>query len=194
MQKRQRDDSDAVGRRVAAHYNARNDQGIDGRVTSKIFHLRAFNNFVKSTLINRYVRGGLRVLDIACGKGGDIGKWARHRVSKYVGVDIAAASIEQAQARLGDARWNVNAEFHVLDCFAKHVETVLVPGSHGSFDMVSTQFALHYAFQNEEKARIAINNVAWALKPGGIWIGTVPNSNWIVYVIYVGLPGCFFFL
>lgn len=45
---------------------------------------------------------GLRVLDLACGKGGDLGKWASHPdgVEKYVGSDIAFGSLEHLVERM----------------------------------------------------------------------------------------------
>jgi mRNA (guanine-N7-)-methyltransferase len=43
--------------------------------------------------------GSLRVLDLACGKGGDLGKWVRRGVSNYVGVDVARGSLHDAARR-----------------------------------------------------------------------------------------------
>lgn len=48
------------------------------------------------------------------------------------------------------------------------------------FDTVSMQFCLHYAFENEKKARIMLQNVSSKLRSGGYFIGTMPDSNWIV--------------
>lgn len=45
---------------------------------------------------------GLRVLDLACGKGGDLGKWAAHPdgIETYVGSDIAFGSLEHLVERM----------------------------------------------------------------------------------------------
>jgi mRNA (guanine-N7-)-methyltransferase len=41
------------------------------------------------------------VLDLACGKGGDLGKWALHPrgISNYVGIDVARGSLRDAAVR-----------------------------------------------------------------------------------------------
>ncbi|KAI2636792.1 guanine-N(7)-methyltransferase [Xylaria nigripes] len=107
---------------VREHYNAVPERGRDWRKTgSRIKGLRVFNNWVKSTLIQKFspdedhtpgaqqqgrdmagARGQeLIVLDIGCGKGGDLGKWqqAPQKVQLYVGLDPADVSIEQAKDR-----------------------------------------------------------------------------------------------
>ncbi|KAI1396906.1 guanine-N(7)-methyltransferase [Hypoxylon fuscum] len=107
---------------VRQHYNAVPERGRDWRKTdSRIKGLRSFNNWVKSTLIQKFSpdedhtpgaheRGRdlagardheLLVLDIGCGKGGDLGKWqqAPQRVQLYVGLDPADVSIDQAKER-----------------------------------------------------------------------------------------------
>lgn len=48
---------------------------------------------VKSMVINSYVRDQDRVLDFACGKGGDLTKYKKANVGTYVGVDIALESV-----------------------------------------------------------------------------------------------------
>jgi len=45
------------------------------------------------------------------------------------------------------------------------------------FDLVSCQFALHYSFESEEKANGLLKNVSCRLKPGGYFIGTIPNTE-----------------
>lgn len=109
---------------VKQHYNAVPERGREWRKTdSRIKGLRSFNNWVKSTIVQKFSpnedhtpgaqeRGGmvfaegpppkgLLVLDIGCGKGGDLGKWqqAPQPVDLYVGLDPADVSIDQARDR-----------------------------------------------------------------------------------------------
>jgi mRNA (guanine-N7-)-methyltransferase len=159
---------------VRQHYNAVPERGREWRKTdSRIKGLRSFNNWVKSTLIQKFSpnedytpgaqeRGGMRfaegpdpdqmkgllVLDMGCGKGGDLGKWqqAPQRVDLYVGLDPADVSIDQARERYrqmahrggggrggrgGRGGYNnrppprlFHGEFAVQDCFGDTIEKV----------------------------------------------------------------------
>lgn len=42
------------------------------------------------------------------------------------------------------------------------------------------QFALHYSWSTEARARRALANISALLRPGGILIGTMPDANVIV--------------
>jgi mRNA (guanine-N7-)-methyltransferase len=44
----------------------------------------------------------MSVLDLCCGKGGDLGKYAKQNSYYYTGVDITAASIAEAIRRYND--------------------------------------------------------------------------------------------
>ncbi|GFF27543.1 mRNA cap methyltransferase [Aspergillus lentulus] len=142
---------------VRQHYNAVPQRGREWRKTeSKIKGLRSFNNWVKSTLIQKFSPdeeflarfngtkdwaedGGvppveekrLLVIDLGCGKGGDLGKWqlAPQPVDLYVGLDPAEVSIVQARERyngMKSGRGNrgrrnpiFHAEFQPKDCFGE---------------------------------------------------------------------------
>jgi len=92
---------------------------LDTRADSRLYHMRAFNGWVKATQIaeldpdtsrassstsngkKRSRLSPLRVLDLACGKGGDLGKWTIHqrKIENYVGVDVARGSLVDAALR-----------------------------------------------------------------------------------------------
>jgi SAM-dependent methyltransferase len=84
---------------AAAHYNARGD--THRTLNSKIDTLQQknLNNWVKAMLITSAVRPKYSILDLACGKGGDLPKWSKQEIGHYVGVDIAYGSICDAIQR-----------------------------------------------------------------------------------------------
>lgn len=48
--------------------------------------MRGFNNWVKSILIRTYLPSSATVLDLCCGKGGDLNKWKEGKIKYFVGA------------------------------------------------------------------------------------------------------------
>ncbi|KAH7544265.1 hypothetical protein JRO89_XS15G0138100 [Xanthoceras sorbifolium] len=177
-------------RKVAEHYSARTNQTLEEREASPIIHLKKLNNWVhlviKSVLVQLYTRRGDAVLDLACGKGGDLIKWDKAKIGYYVGIDIAEGSIEDCRTRYnGDAdhhqrrkKFSFPARLICGDCFEVRLDKVLADDA--PFDICSCQFAMHYSWSTEARARRALANVSALLRPGGTFIGTMPDANVIV--------------
>ena len=169
---------------VASHYNQRQDVGTEARKNSPIIGLKRFNNWVKSALINLYAppesedQKGIRILDLGCGKGGDLRKWDQQHVSEMVMLDIADVSIQHARSRYTESSLPWDAHFFVGDGFRTPLDQ-LVPQHllRPMFDVVTMQFCLHYGWDTEENARTMLTNVAKWLRPGGIFIGTIPDEE-----------------
>ena len=51
------------------------------------------------------------------------------------------------------------------------------------FDIVSTQFAIHYMFEDEQKLRGYLSNVSKRLVEGGIFIGTTIDAERLVHKV-----------
>ena len=96
-------------------------------------------------------------------------------------------SIEQARKRYSELKYpKFAAYFTATDCYAqslgKTVPPSILPPLASEFDVVSMQFCMHYAFETEEKTRTMLANVSTWLRAGGVFVGTVPNSTWLLYV------------
>lgn len=66
--------------------------------------MRSYHNKVKGQLIQDAIRlskkqDNLRVLDLACGRGGDMFKWDRANIGLYVGVDVNQDFLNEAKER-----------------------------------------------------------------------------------------------
>ncbi|KAF8162998.1 mRNA capping enzyme-domain-containing protein [Crassisporium funariophilum] len=183
---------------VVQHYNSRPDVGVVQRLDSPIIGLKNFNNWVKSVLITRFAHPALakspltasgsgrgrqqnrgKVLDMGCGKGGDMTKWAKAHVKELFGVDIAAVSVDQARSRWESLRGpRFEASFAALDCYTEPLQKAFPPAKLSvPFDVVSMQFCMHYAFETVQKARCMLDNVSKHLRQGGVFIGTIPNAE-----------------
>lgn len=168
---------------VREHYNERTFMSKRmNRNYSPIIKLRNFNNAIKYMLIDKFTRTGDVVVELACGKGGDLRKYGSANISQFIGIDISNASITEALKRYHSMR---NLDYQVIlitgDCFGESLGVAVEPFPECKFpcDVVSCQFALHYAFETEEKARRTLINVSKSLKMGGYFFGTIPDSEFI---------------
>lgn len=193
---------------VASHYNKLEEKGLAERTKSRIFHMRNFNNWIKSILIQEYLTkirdtsklgAPLRVLDMCCGKGGDLLKWDKGRISHLICTDIAAVSVEQCESRYrtmaergsgggGGGRYGQNgggggkmftAEFFPCDSTRQRLREQYKDPSI-ELSLVSCQFAFHYCFESLKQAECMIKNAAECLREGGFFIGTIPDANEIM--------------
>lgn len=102
------------------------------------------------------------------------------RISSYIGCDIAVVSVQNAVDRFNGDRSTTTFKpsFLVGDSFGINIADYLEKDH--MFDVVSCQFAIHYAFSNEERVRQLLRNVTERLRPGGFFIGTTPDANVLV--------------
>lgn len=164
---------------VQLHYNARENQRPEERFQSRIATVRSYNNWVKSILISQHCSRGDIILDICGGKGGDVTKWNLAGISHLVLADIAEKSVQHAMDRYNKIRPQFTASFVCSNCHLPGLQRELEKLDY-EFDLVSCQFALHYAFESQKQAEQLLSNVSCKLRPGGVFIGTIPSANRIV--------------
>lgn len=114
---------------VAEHYNSINNRDVKERRKSKIYHMRSFNNWIKSVIIRKLFRPVVRafthcfdclgdtiarlraedskkedlvVLDLCSGKGGDLIKFQKSRITHLVCAGNVIALSEDENCRQTD--------------------------------------------------------------------------------------------
>ncbi len=189
---------------VKGFYNRKKKQTQKERAQSPLLALRKYNNYVKSALIASALQDamtttpgqdgviqpqGAHILDLCGGFGGDLSKYAHHNVKQVVLVDISEESVEEARRRYEQGRFPYEAQFHCCNAF--HFETMRKLLFPQSFDLITCQFALHYAFVSAHQVNDVFRLISWALKSTGKFIATVPNADEIRPKLQVADTWCF---
>lgn len=134
-----------------------------------------------------------RVLDLGCGRGGDMKKHFKNQVSYYYGIDISENSIDEARERYErmsttEGRYKRGHPHRGDDSQIKqHIATFGVVDAYNhpfdlqmKFNIISCQFSLHYAFASKEIFETSIRNIVNHIAEDGIFLATIPNSNTIM--------------
>lgn len=164
--------------RIANHYDdIILNQRLYAKKKDETANLRRINNFIKTCILNKYVKKNDTLLDLGCGKGGDLQKYQSLKIKKYIGVDVSGKSIEEAEHRAEKLRINFITQF----CLADAYNDILLFGGCfpklNQFDVITSQFSFHYAFFDDISLKTAVSNVSANLKPAGFFIITVPRKN-----------------
>jgi mRNA (guanine-N7-)-methyltransferase len=146
---------------------------VETRDASVDFGVRAYSNCVKAVLVERHVpRGASRLLDLCCGRGGDLDKFQRQQVQEVVGVDASQAQIEEARQRVARMGGSMRVELHHQDAAA------FSASPHYAYaDAVSCQFALHYFASTDDRLQSLLRVVSAALRPGGCFFGVTTDAH-----------------
>lgn len=119
-------------------------------------------------------------------------KWCKAEPSHYVGMDFSGESVTNAIDRLKTLNPTFPSIFIVNDAgdennLIDHIlsDKSLVPDIEKRivFDIVSSQFAMHYLFESEKKLRAFLRNVSDRLEPGGYFVGTTVDAERVIYKI-----------
>lgn len=134
---------------------------------------RNVHNFLKSVWINRFVKENALILDLGCGHGGDFWKIQYRKPFLYWGIDLSNVALIHALSRSHIFPNSVNFKLSCFD-FVTCPEHIC---QNTIFDVVLSNFAVHYAFQSEKTARACIKSIHETLKESGFFIGVIPISS-----------------
>src|SRR5210317_1355439 len=134
--------------------------------------IRKTHNLFKREIIEAITDGrdNPSVLDVGCGFGGDLQKWAHAGVRNLSMCDPSAEALEEAKRRAEGLNMRVNF-YHgdILGC-----------PKNRTYDIVCYNFSLHYIFASEKLFYDSIREIKKKMKKFGTLAGIIPNSDAIV--------------
>lgn len=144
------------------------NQNRNQRAKSYFFNMRKYHNTIKRGLYNKYTKNIDNLLDLACGKGGDLDKWVTNKIKNVVGYDIDAVSIKEAERRVRD----YNSKVTKVSVYVKDLSEYVIPGSK-KMDVISSMFAFHYFFKSKDTFETIMASIENNLKEDGIFMGAM---------------------
>jgi mRNA (guanine-N7-)-methyltransferase len=148
-------------------------------------NLRKFHNWIKLQLILKSDNKN-NLLDVACGRGGDLIKWSKAKIKYVTAFDSDAHSLYEKNEFDGAIKryscmksipnmpkvffWNISA----IDPKVLHLINSKDNGR--MYDIVSCQFSMHYFVKEID---IVLNMISKKLNTGGHFIGTATDGDLI---------------
>jgi mRNA (guanine-N7-)-methyltransferase len=157
---------------------------------------RLLSNGLKALVINEGIalwksknKGRPVVLDIGCGRGGDILKIARANPRSYFGLDINISELAEARDRVSELTTTgrlslARCDFHEFD-----MRKDKIPLDDGTVDVVLSQLSLHFAFQDEKGLDNILGEMMRVMKSTSILVGVVPDAKRIARLLSDLVPG-----
>lgn len=171
---------------------------------NNIDNLRKFHNYIKSILIINNSKNAKSLLDVACGRGGDLQKWLNDKLhlNYILAFDSHKESIYSSTAK-GDSFDGAIARFKNIKKKYKHkmpfinfqvlnllqqntLSKINNIDSNKLYDVVSCQFALHYFCENDEILNNTLLIISKKLKQNGLFIGTATDGDKIHNILQNG--------
>lgn len=173
--------------------------------TQQIENLRKFHNFIKMNIILDACKrtNAKNLLDIACGRGGDLQKWINNNNLQYIlafdshkesifsslkkgdTFDGAISRFQNVKKSFrGKMPYIVFKNLNILD--NKILEKLNSIDSNKKYDVVSCQFALHYFCENDNILNNVLSVISIKLRKGGLFIGTATDGDLIYKILNNG--------
>ena len=127
------------------------------------------------------IKGMAVILDLGCGKGGDLGKFLVLRPKRLIGIDGSAQCVDEARTRyatlVASGKGHFQADFICMDLCHEALE---LPVDEMSVDVVFSGFFMQYAAETFKGLKRCLEQIYKCLKPGGVFVCTVPDGDRIL--------------
>lgn len=158
---------------VQRHYDAVHMKTQHERAKGPLFQLKQFHNQVKRDLLEEYADCAGKLLDICCGRGGDLHKWIRCGIQRVVAVDISSLELREARARYKVRQ----SPYLATTCDFRCEDVTQRTWEVNEYDVISAMFCMHYFCSSRETLQTVLQGIARCLKPGGFFIGCMPDGS-----------------
>lgn len=145
----------------------------------------SYHNKIKRSLYERYTFPGETLVELGCGKGGDLHKATFSKTAHLVCVDVDRTHLEEAAKRYEVKRTQQEqvpeTKFLCLD-LTEEKSWHQIELDKSSVQCVSTQFFLQYLWGKKRHMEQCLRWMQYVLELGGFWIGTVPDGDAILWL------------
>ena len=170
-----------------AQHSKSRKRAIQERKKGKLYNYKRFANAVKRNMFKKYAKNATLLLDLGCGRGGDIAKWRDANIRKVLAIDLSNEQLQEAKRRdkedLSKRRGACSRiEFIHTSMMQPELAKILLARPESTFDQtkfscICAQFAIQYAFSSEKSACDLLRQVGELLDDGGLFFGIAPCAE-----------------
>ena len=124
-------------------------------------------------LLARALQPRSRIVDVGCGDGGGLGRWAQAHGYDYLGLDISEAALAKARG--------LGLEVHLIEDAAR------LPLPDGNESAVACLEVLEHLVSPMD----ALTEIRRVMAPGALLVATVPNAAYWIRRVELGILGRF---
>lgn len=145
------------------------------RQEEKFYNMKRFHNWVKRIFLDKYC-SNQNLIDIACGRGGDIQKWFDNGIRYVEGYDIDSESITEARKRFEQAKqMPVNKNFQFVFNQKDILKSKIEKNEKNEKYNMTSFFSMHY-FLNDIDTFVE-NTITQKLNDGGYFLCTMMDKE-----------------
>ena len=143
-------------------------------VLKPLYHYRRYHNLIKRKVIETYCKEKT-VLDLGCGRGGDLSKYEHQNIKHLYGVEPNKDNATEFIDRLKG--YGFKDRVTLIQTKAQDTSTIVNEVGIEGVDIVSSFFSLSFFFSDEKDLDQLVQTISQNLKEDGVFIGTTIDGE-----------------